>query len=320
MSEVLQEDLQQQEPTNQVTVEDLQRMLDDVNAKNQTLERERDTERTARIQTQQERDAERTARLITERERDTNADRAVSEAEQRYNAQKDAVKSGIAAQKERVGMAEEAYARHAEAGDWKAAATAQRQMAEAAARLTGLETQQEYLETNKERLVPPATKPESREIRTTSAPGDRLSELVKDAMPTERAWIEKHPKFFDDPTYRDQVYAASNIASKRHVRGTDDYIREISRIMGETDETAPRRDPPQRAPSADLTPQRRSAPGNAPQGSSQEWKLTADEVEVADGLYGNANVGPEGGYIADPGARYKKYYDLKELQRSRGRM
>jgi len=311
----------QPDTTNQVTVEDLQRMLDDMKSERETLLRERDTERTARIQTQQERDAERTARLITEKERDTNADRVVSEAEQRYNAQKDAVKNGIAAQKERVAMAEDAYARHAEAGDWKAAATAQRQMAEAAAKLTNLETQHEYLETNKERLVPPAQKPEPREIRVPpQAPTDRLSELVKDAMPSERAWIEKHPKFFDDANYRDQVYAASNLASKRYVRGTDDYIREIGRIMGDT-EDAPRREAPlprqERAPSADIAPQRRSAPGNAPQGGGQEFRLTADEAEVADGLYGNPNAD---GYIADPGERYRHYHTMKELQRSRGRL
>lgn len=316
MSEVI------EQTDSQVTVDDLQKMLDDVRKEKEDLARERDTERSNRFSTQQELEQERAARLVTEQERDGHAQRVVNESEQRYNAQKDTVKNGIEAQKERVTVAEEAYARHAETGEWKLAAAAQRQMAEAAAKLTNLEAQHDYLETHKEQFVQPVVKPEARQpARQVST--DRISQLVGgDLVGGERAWLEKRPKFLDDDSYRRQVFGASQLAAgKGYSRGSEPYFKEMERILGEGEQTPvverqaeqPRQE---RTMSSDIAPQRRASPGSEPRGS-REIRLTADQAEVADGLYGNPNSGD---FIPDPAERYKKYYENLERRRAAGRM
>lgn len=310
----------------QVTEDDLRRMLDEVRKEKDDLTRERDTERSTRYQTQQELEQERAARFVTEQERDGHAARVVNEAEHRYNAQKEAVKNGIEAQKERATTAEEAYARHAETGEWKLAAAAQKQMAEATARLTNLEAQHEYLETHKDTLVPPVTRQETRQVqqRPPAFGNDRISQIVGgDLVSGERAWLEKRPKFIDDVSYQRQVFGASQLAAgKGYSRGSEPYFKEMERILGEGEtesrqtesrQTEPRQE---RAPSADIAPQRRASPGQDVRGS-REIRLTADQAEVADGLYGNPNGSD---YISDPAERYKKYYDNLERRRAAGRM
>ena len=308
----------------QVSEDDLRRMLADTRSRLDAITRERDTERSTRVTTEQERDAERSARLVTEQERDGNAARIVTEAEQRWAAQKDAVTAGIAAQKDRLQAAEESYARYAEAGEWKQAGASQRQIAEAAAKLTNLEAQHEYLETNKEKLVPPAPKPERREVQTQT---DRYAQFINGRIePAEREWLDRRPNFVADPGYRTQVFGASQIATgKGHQRGTEAYFREMEKILGEGAQQQTQAEPsrredasPQteRAPSADLAPQRRASPGQSPSGG-REIKLTADQAEVADGLYGQPNSAD---YIADQGERYRHYWENMEKRRAQGRM
>lgn len=323
MSDVLEQD--QETTDTQVTVDDLQKMLEDVRREKETVERERDTERSTRFQTQQELEAERAARLVTEQERDGATARVVTEAEQRYNMQKESVKTGIETQRERVATAEEAYARHAETGEWKAAAAAQRLMSEASAKLANLEAQQEYLETNKEKLVPPPpTKAEVQQREQARmqrvAPSDRISQIVGDLVGGERAWLEKRPKFVDDPSYQRQVFGASTLATGRgYSRGSDPYFKEMERILGEGEETPARQEPRQtqtRQPSADIAPQRRAVPGGDVQGT-REVRLTPDEAEVADGMYGQPNS-PD--YIPERDKRYLKYHENKERLRLAGRI
>lgn len=318
MSEVIEQSAPAGQP---VTVEDLQRMLDEQRGRTAEVERERDTERSTRIQTEAERDAERAARLVTETERDGHAARIGTEAEQRWAAERDAAKNGIDAQKSTLTSAKQAYARHAEEGNWSAAADAQEVMVQAGARLAQLEAKAEFLDTNKERLVAPPPKTESREVRPAAPPTDRIGQLVRDVLPAERTWIEKRPKFLDDAGYRAQVFDASNFASKRFTRGTDGYFREIERVLGESETQSPRPSASanghDRAPSADLAPQRRASPGQQPQGGGQEWRLSADEAEIADGLYGQQNQ-PD--YIADQPTRYRHYWEMKEKLRQSGRL
>ena len=76
------------------------------------------------------------------------------------------------------------------------------------------------------------------------------------------------------------------------------------------------RQTPTRQPSADIAPQRRATPGADIQGT-REIRLTADQAEVADGLYGQPNS-PD--YIPDQGERYRKYHENLERRRAAGRM
>ena len=300
-----------------VSIEDLQRMLGEATAGRDAAARERETERSARLRAEQERDTERNARLLTETERDTNAGRIVNEAEQRYNAQKDAVKSGIEAQEGIAASAEDAFARHLEIGDHKAAAATQRQLASAEAKLTQLRAQQEYLEGNKEKLVPPAVKPETRQTQPLTRPsGDALSQIVPDVMPSERTFLEGRPQFLTDPNYQQSVFDASRIAARKHPRGSEGYIQEIARVLGEESTQEPVRQPSPRQPSADLTPQRRAAPGQQPQGARQSFELSRDEAEAANDLFGHPN---QDNYIENEAARFKYYYDMKQRRIAAGR-
>lgn len=312
-----------------VTVEDLRRMLDEGKAERDNLVRERDTERNGRSQAEQRAEAERQARIVTENERDGHAQRVVNEAEHRYNAQREAVRNGISVLEGAVAQAEEAYARSAEAGDWGAAAKAQRHMAESAARLTNLQAQSEYLDSNKERLVPPVQVAPRRDIpqqpQQRPPAGDRYAEFIKGHIePSERKWLDQRPKFFENPSYRGEIFAASQLATARgHQRGGDAYFKEMSKILGEDGgggeihPTNGRAQTRERNLSSDLAPQRRSSPGAQPSGGGREIRLSADECEVADGLYGQSN---NDDFIPDQAKRYQHYFDMKQKRIQSGRI
>ncbi len=316
------ETLEQPGNEQHVTEEDLRQMLATSTRERDEAIRERDAERQRANQTDAQVIAERNARLLTEQERDVNAGKVVSEAEQKYNAQKEAVKSGITAHEGMLKSAKQNYARHAEMGDWTAAGEAQADIAAAAAELTALRRQENYLETNREKFVQPVVKVAPREVRAAPvAQTDRLNEIITDLLPTERVWLEKRPKFLSDPNYQTSVFDASRLANRKFPRGSEGYIQEIERILGEASEPTtqqqPAARPQERAMSADIAPQRRVAPGREVQGS-QEWKLTPDQVEIADGMYGQPNQVDT--FIADPAARYKHYYDNRQKLIASGRL
>ena len=320
MSEVMEQPGETGGAEQQVTEDDLRRMLADANKERDDIARERDNERVARRNAESLVSAERDARLLTEQERDAQAGRVVSESEQKYNAQRESVKSGIAAHEGLLKSAKQAYARQAELGDWAAAGEAQADMASATAELNALRRQENYLELNKDKFVQAAVKTPSREVRAApSPPTDKFDSVVTDLLPTERAWLEKRPQFLSDPNYQVSVFDASRIASRKFARGSDGYIKEIERILGEAPETTAQQAPArqERGMSADIAPQRRVAPGRDVQGS-QEWKLTPDQVEMADGMYGQVNQ-PDT-YIADPAVRYKHYYDNRQKLIASGRL
>lgn len=302
-----------------VSEDDLRKMLDDLNGRLSTTERERDQERQSRQSVERERDDERAARLLTEQERDGHAARVGTEAEQRFNLEKESVRTGIETQKAIVENAEQAYARHAEVGDWTEAAKAQRQMAAAEARIASLENKQEFLDTNKDRLIAPP-KVERRE--PVQAAGKYAQFIGGRIEPAEVSWLDARPNFIADPVYRNKVFGASQMASSEHVRGTPAYFREMERILGDgqqrQEDTRDNRDNRDnvrdRGPSSDLAPQRRSTPGQDPNGG--RFSLTAEEREVADSLYGNPN-GMD--YMPEASERYRRYHDNKQKRRDQNR-
>ncbi|HWG71256.1 MAG TPA: hypothetical protein VN692_17700 [Steroidobacteraceae bacterium] len=281
-----------------VSVDDLKRMLEESRGRLTSLERERDEERATR--------------LVAEQERDTAAGRAVSETEQRWIAQKQAVEGTIAAAEAEADRAEREYAAAAESGDWAAAAKAQRALAGAESRAIQSRSQKDFLEQNKARLT------QAPEMPRSQSSADKYGAVVKDLRPSEREWLDQRPQFMSDTRYRARVFGASQIADgEGHARGSPEYFRRIEDLLGEGQQEtreAPRAQ--ERALSADVAPQRRAAPGAAASGG-REIRLTADQVEVADGLYGNP-ASPD--YIADPGERYRKYHGNLERMRATGRL
>lgn len=282
--------------TGAVSTADLERMLEESRAELERATRERDEERGRRFQ--------------TERERDEITGRAQSAEERRYAAEMQAAEGGITAAQADADRAEEAYVAAMEAGDPRAAAKAQRAIAEATTRHTQARAKKEWLESNKSSL----TRFEAPEQRS----GDEYERIVPDIHASEKAWLKERPEFLNNQTYRSRVFAASNLAVAESLqRGSEAYFRRMEEVLGESKREAP--EPPRRAErqmSSDVAPGRRAAPGAAPAGS-REISLTADQVEVADSLYGNPSS-PD--YIADQGARYKKYSDNLARMRASGRL
>jgi hypothetical protein len=303
------------------TLEELKRTTSDLEQKRTKLERELASERTRRLSLESDLGGERAARVTAESERDTHASRAVSEAEQRWIAEKNATTASIAAKEGALEVAEDDYARHAELNDWKEAAKAQRRMATEAAELQALKQRQDWLDSNKEKIVPKQPQPVARieqPRQAESAPSHRYAALVGGPLVGgEEAWLDARPDFRTDATYRADVIAASQIAGKRHERGSDPYFREIERILGEEPQQTQRRQPepparqqPQRGPSADLPPSRRAGPGEESSGGGQPIRLTAEEADIANSLFGDPNR--KMSFIPDEGKRYQHYYDMKK--------
>lgn len=302
--------------------DDVERTLQELRREKTDLERTLNTERAARQRLEGNLDSERVARTTAEIQRDEATTRVVSEAEQRWNAEKAAAEGTISSRQQALDAAEEDYARHADLGDWKAAAKAQRAIAEATTELHSTRQYLKHLDTNKERLIPKA--PPARV--DTPAPATRANHRYAQHIPGElvsgeEAWLDQRPKFQNDQSYREEVYAASNLAVKRHARGSDGYFREMERLMGEEaprreaqhdpvdDGNPPRREAGGRQPSADLPASRRAAPGQQPAGSRADISLSADERDMADGIYGDPNR--KDFYIADPKDRYLRYHEMK---------
>lgn len=248
-----------------------------------------------------------------ETERDQATSRVVSEAEQRYTAEKRAVDSQRAAAKADAERAEAEYVRAHEAGDAASMAKAQRAIAAAAAREDRLTAQHEFLESNKDRFVPKAVQQQPRQ----QPPTDPYARLGIQLVGGEREWLEKRPKFLADEKYRGQVYGASQLAENRgYTRGSQEYFDYMEKVLDE--DPAPARQPAERRPpSSDLAPTRRSSPGADPSGG-KSIRLTADQVEAADGMFGNP--GNAEFYEADPAKRYAKYAGYVQRMRDAGRM
>jgi hypothetical protein len=308
--------------------DDVRRTLQELQRKHTDVERELASERAKRVTLESTLTSEQIARTTAEADRDTHAARVATEAELRWNAEKSQATTAITSSEQAIAAAEEDYARYAELGEWKEAAKAQRALAEHATELHSLKQKQQWLDNNKEKLVPkPAARVEQQPRRAAEpaprAPNHRYAQHISGELASgEEAWLDARPQFQNDPNYREDVFAASNVAARKHSRGTDGYFREIERILGEEvqqQEETPARQPAKPAArsnqSADLPASRRSGPGESPAGARGEVRLSGDEVEVADGLYGDPN---SDWYIADTGKRYSHYAEMKARKSGRG--
>jgi len=281
----------------QVSDDDVRRMLDEYRDKSTRLE--------------QELADERRQRQTVERDRDTHAARVVSETEQRYNAELNAVSTAYTSASEAVVSAKAAYRAALADGDHDKAADLQEAIAKAVGRREQAEAYKAQLEKNKDQILRPQQTRQDDEYGGLQLTSE------------ERSWVSSRPQFRTDGSYRNRVVGASQIAAAEgHGRGSEGYFRRIEEIMGEGkradqerrepdhDEPAPRR------PSADVAPTRRAQPGAQPAGRVRV-ELSADEREVADAMYGNPT---HDGYVADDAARYEKYFKHKQAMRASGRL
>ena len=309
------------------SMDDVRRTLEALQKRVPNLEKELATERARRQSVETNYQNERAARTTAETERDGHAARVVSEAEARWTAEKEAAQAAIAARESELESAEEEYARCAELGNWAEAAKAQRKMAEETAKLERHRERLQILETNKDRLIPKMPAVVERSAQPEPS-GHRYQHLIKgELVGGEEAWLDQRPQFQNDRNYQQRVFNASAIAVQNFTRGSEPYFREIERILGENassdrkdtttrNDDVPKRRDSEREMSADLPASRRSAPGQEPAGAQRQVRLTPDEVDIADGLYGNPN--DTDWYIANPAERYRKYHENKQRMASRG--
>jgi hypothetical protein len=347
------------------TLKELRRTADRV----PDLESQLKAERARRLSLENNLDGERVARTTAEIQRDEATNRVISEAEQRWNAEKSAAEAAIAAKEQALEQAVEEFTRHSELGDWKEAGKAQRAIAEHTAQKLAAEHRVQYLETNKERIVPKAPPTRTATERPPGRPSHKYGDIItNELVGGEEAWIDARPRILTDQAYRQTVFDASNLASRRYERGSDQYLREIERIIGEDDrddrrdnrrtrdrdyddrdedyhpgrdydrdeprgrgrerdeprgrerDRDVRADPPRRErayqESSDLPPARRAGPGQQPSGNTQEVRLTPEEAEIADGMYGDPNSGPDW-YVPNQKERYLRYAANKAKMASR---
>jgi hypothetical protein len=221
---------------------------------------------------------ERTGRLAAE-QRANDASRAEAAARgEVQTSQLDLVKGAIERLTESSDMLESQYADAAAAGDWKAAAKVQRQMADNASKLTQLEAGKKALES--------APKPVPR------APSDPVEQFASALSPASATWVRAHPEFVRDPHKNRQMIAAHELALARgHKADTPEYFASVEKTLDITAPAVTKVDPEADAGAdAAQVVGGRGAPAAAPVSRSNGShgnrpnvvRLTPQEVEMAE--------------------------------------
>lgn len=227
-------------------------------------------------------DDERAGRLAAEQRAN---EAATAEAEARGNVQTtqlDLVKGAIDRVTQANDALEDQYAAAMAAQDFKAAARAQRQMADNSAKLAQLDAGKNALEK--------APKP------TPRAPADPVEKFASELTPASAAWVRAHPEYVRDPAKNRKMIAAHNIAlADGEAADTPGYFKSIEEtlkiapIIAKPIEPDPDDDPMAaaakpangsgRQPAA-AAPVSRSGNGNGSKPNTV--RLTPAEVEIAE--------------------------------------
>lgn len=141
------------------------------------------------------------------------------------------IEANIETQKGIVDRAEASIAQAYGAGDPVAIARAQREMAEATARLTSLSDQKSWLDNEKARQAAEAKRVPVQEatrgaVRVTTPGGDL------EVSPTDKDWMDKHSRFYSDGDYYNHALTAHARIERDGIRpGTTAYYRELDTAM-----------------------------------------------------------------------------------------
>src|SRR5579884_2871595 len=190
-----------------------------------------------------------TARLAAEARANEAAQAEAKARGEVQTSQLDLIKGAIDQVTQANDALEEKYAAAMAAQDWTAAAKAQREMANNAAKLAQLEAGKTALEK--------APKPVPR------APVDIVEQFCAQLSAPSAAWVRQHPEFVRDPLKNQQMLAAHQLAIARGCKAdTPEYFASVEKTL-------------------DLTPAVARAEPN--HGSKQEEDPMADAAKPTNG-------------------------------------
>lgn len=246
----------------------------------------------------------------TEQQARENAARLANEVNARIEDQAATIESGLIAAQGEIDALRDGLAKALEENKWADAARIQEEMADAKLRMRELTYSKGEIARTKE-----AAK-NAPKVQPQAAPGVGAK---------TQTWIAAHPKFNTDPSYRAKALWAHEEALAAGIPvESDEYFQKVEEMLGErkaaaAEPTANDNDdePP---PSRGVAPvQRRAAPanGNDNGGGRKTIKLTSDQVEAADAMFGDPGSAM---YIKDAKERYTYWHTQAERLKSEGRL
>lgn len=174
--------------------------------------------------------------------------------------------------------AEAAYAKAAEAGDYVAAAKAQRLMAKVELALSQLDGVKAQIEANAKR---PAT--EGRVERPRDENADPVESFASSLTPASATWVRQHPEYVRDASLNKKMLGAHHMALGDGLQpDTPDYFAHVEKTLGigHNDDGAKPTAPPDRPSPSFAAPVSRDTPSLA-SGKPQRQTVTLTPEERA---------------------------------------
>lgn len=169
---------------------------------------------------------ERAARAIAEQRATTAQAEAGQFKTQAEQSQYTAISRALDAANGASEAAEGKYAAAMEAGDYKAAAKAQSEMARIAAQQTQLEAGKSQMEAM--RKSPQYQQPQQQRVDPNSFEG-----RISNATPRTQQWLRSHPEAVTDPEKNAEALLAHQRAMKAgHAPDSDNYFHFVEQVMG----------------------------------------------------------------------------------------
>jgi hypothetical protein len=175
---------------------------------------------------QRQLEAERAGRAIAEQRATTAQAEAGQFKTQAEQSQYTAISRALDAANGAAEGAEAKYAAAMDAGDYKAAAKAQSEMARIAAQQTQLEAGKSQMEAI--RKSPQYNQPQQQRVDPNSFDG-----RISNATPRTQGWLRAHPECVTDPEKNAEALLAHQRAVKLgHVPDSDSYFQFVEQTMG----------------------------------------------------------------------------------------
>ena len=213
-------------------------------------------------------------RAFEAQQREAEAQRRAFDAQNRaQDSDLSLLANSIEQRKQAATYLENQYEAALQAGDHRAAAQIQRQMARNEAELLQIEQGKAALES-----APRQRQPEPQR-QTYSDPVEAFASQLSHRS---AEWVRSHPEYARDPRKNQEMIAAHQLAVARgHEADTDAYFQAVESVLGVGHQEAPRAAPERRQAPPPTAPSSRQGgtPGSA---SPTRVRLTSEEVEAAE--------------------------------------